>query len=634
MRVRKSKSKSKVKSGRDSKWDDLPITKFEPIKAGLKSHALEFLAQSGYHNRVFIESAHTKQGAIDAVNRIMRYGRTESGKYLIDTKWFRQQIRLTADLRLANVCTTGASQVSKSLVSYLVVVDLLVNGQVSIGWFYASRQSMFNQQPGQFQAIMKYWLRAVATERVKKHHPITRDSITRFGIGAAVGNFTYVNSASGESVGGATEGVENASFQASIVFLEEFSSYRKSLDASPRLGASQFRSHPVRPLGTPGAGFGIERMIEKCTHNFSPAVRCEHCRNIAWLEPKGCLLKPQKDAKGKLTYEGLRGEIVGFHSTDNTPETAYIICVNCGKKLDTEGLIDLVELYSKQTQQSADEFLDSIDCDVYTDPISIYLSPLLRMDTDPNRVKMLVADGLDPDNSAIYWQNKLGYATEIGSTGVTIAQYDKVLNLPAHTPRAKPFRVAGIDQGRAIHFLTIADVDPLDFSKVNLVYVGTIGQSEIKSTLEYHKVDFALIDNEPDILDTYKIVLSMKGKLSLGNQAQLQDTNLVKGTVRHGSEIADCIHFHNNLYIERVVKAFDYEGIRLNCKLPTVFRKHITSIRRDDSTGKWVRPPDHEDHFFYALVFLYAAIDAYKNKSRLTSASVGAPLKKLTLMVT
>lgn len=605
---------------------NLPIQKFDyipvPTIANVASKYLQLLGKD--LSSEYANFAITKYSGISAVERIMKYGRTEKGELLKDTKWFRQQIRITADNRIKYKLTTGASQISKSLVNYLCCVDDIISGNIDIGWFYASRQSMINQQPQQFQAIAKCWI-----EGLKNPPKVYRDSVTRFRVGNAIGNFTYVNSDSAEKSGGAAEAQQANAFSCSKIYLEERSSYKANVDVTPRLGASRLVSAPIIQMGTPGSGSGIEKDIKEAAHYFLPGVRCNDCEQITFLEPKGALLKGIRNNKnGRIEYFGLRGEILDYFSEDGTPRTAYVACQHCGCKITPEQIEDC-DLISKQSQQTVDEFLDELPDEIYFDSVAIYLSPLLRVPDDPFRLQQLIADGLEPENSLIYCQNKLGYPSELGSTGVTIDQFDHVFRLKPHQFQRKTYRIAGIDQNRGLHHIVIGEVD-IKGDWINLVYVGMISQSEIILTLKNYKVDYCLIDNEPDRIDTYKISLKLPDKLALADQRDIRDSFKLD-TVRHGDEEIPCYLINNQLYIELFVKFFDADKIRFDCKLPKTFQRHVTSVRQNPNTGKWERPPDHEDHFFFSVVFLMAAIDVFKRDKSPNLSTVNNPKSRVVM---
>ncbi|WP_438555938.1 hypothetical protein [Chroococcidiopsis sp.] len=548
-----------------------------------------------------------RQHAIDAVDRIMLYGRTEKGDPLDDTKWFRQQIRLTADNRIAYVITTGASQVSKSLVNYLDAIDTLITGQLDIGWFYASRTSMNNQQPSQFQRMVHHWVKAA-----KVTLEIDRDAVSRFMIGNAIANFSYANSDSTEKSGGASEGKEQASFQASKLYLEEKSSHKATVDVTPRLGASRLLSKPIRELGTPGAGVGIERSMLEAKHVFCPAVHCRKCKQVTWLEPKGALLKPIVDSKTNAPkYFNARGEIIDYHAREpGRPESAFIACVHCGYPVTNHEIINC-DLRSKVTLESVDEYLDSIPDDiVQIEPVAIYLSPLLRIPSDPMRVWQLIRDGLNPVNPSIYQQNKLGYASVSDNSGVSPYDFERVISLDpwVFSGTSKPQRFLGIDQGRDTHYAVILECDG---DAANIIHADTVAQYEINDLIKRFEVTKGFMDNEPDRLSAYEIVQANDGILALADQRTI-DVSYKEITVKHGAIEIPAYAINSNTFKDLVIANFVENNYRIACELHRKFQKHITSVKRNSDTGKLERPADHDDDFFFAMMFAHAAESLYK----------------------
>ncbi|MGL5076114.1 MAG: hypothetical protein ACRDBG_09790 [Waterburya sp.] len=557
----------------------------------------------------------------------MKHGRTETGKPLRDSKWFRQQLRLTADNRLKHVLTTGASQISKSLANYLVAIDDLINGQINIGWFYASRTSMFNQQPEQFQKMIQYWIKNETRE-----FKIGRESTTRYSVGNATANFSYASSQSQVKSGGASEGKEQASFQASKLYLEEKSSWDVTVDVTPRLGASELVSKPIRDIGTPGDGNGIERDIFEAAHDFQPSVICRKCNNITWLHPKGALLKSVLDEKsGKEKWFSSRGEILDFHSTDGTPRWAYIACMHCGNEITADDIVDC-DLRSRVTLITADEFLDELpENQVFLEPIGIYLSPLLKMTEDPYRHIELIRDGLEPENPKIYCQNKLGIASEMSSTGVSFTQYDRVIDLSAWK-LDDPIRVAGVDQGNENFWITIIEFNPRNPNYYNIVHANTVGVNDLLSVMKYHRVTLMALDNEPGRKFARDFQNENPDLVYLVDQRDIED--LYKPVVVKYGELEISVYaISNSIYQERVIADFDDEHVKVDCTPHRKFKKHITSIQRDINTGRFVRPADHDDDLFYSSMFALVAKDLYlaklRNKKSTVSVPVGGKLQNI-----
>jgi len=555
--------------------------------------ALKLLEKLETSKNKYLELSLQKEGAIAALQRIKRYGVTETNEPINWSKWLEQQIRLTADNRLRHVITTGASQISKSLGNYLVAIDDLVNGQINIAWVYASRSSMQNQQPSQFQAMIGGWL-----ERQKNNYSISRDAITRYKIGRAIANFTYANSVNESKQGGAAEGKEQNSFQASKLYLEEKSSHG-NCDLTPRLGASILISKPIRELGTPGNGTGIEKSVREALHNFVPGIKCPYCKKKSRLHPLGNLFK--KDPISKQYFDA-RGHIIDYYKDESGEPT--IVCNHCLEDIyQAVTETDDIELYSEQSGESVDEFLDRLGDRIFFDSIAIYLSPLLRCPSDPFRVKDLVKEGLNPESVLIFHQNKLGIESKFTLNGVSFEDLEKAYQAPWKLN--KPKRFVGIDQGTEHHYLI--DLEVFD-DVVNIKNAIAIKETEINTYLKFHKIDFAIIDNEPGRMSANKLANASNGKLAIADQRDIM-TDYSEIKVEYGGEQLDCYAINNTLYHEKVIYDFVEEKVRISCNPHAKFNKHITAVKRDLSTGKFIRPADHDDDFFYAYLFARSAID-------------------------
>lgn len=559
----------------------------------------------------YFENAMHRDGAIAALKRIKKHGLTESEEKINWSKWFEQQVRLTADKRVRLVITTGASQISKSLGNYLVAIDDLINGQINIAWCYASRSSMQNQQPSQFQAMITAWLLSQSVT-----FRIQRDAITRYKIGKAIANFTYANSVNETKSGGAAEGKEQNSFQASALYLEEKSSHG-STDLSPRLGASLIASKPIRELGTPGNGNGIEKSLKACQHNFEPGLICPKCDRVSTLHPLGNLFK-----KNRLTnnYFDTRGHIQDYYKNDKGEP--IIVCNHCNADLTLViADIDKIEFYSLQTWKTIDQFLDDIPNEIYYQSVSIYLSPLLRCASDPYRLKDLVEDGKNPESVLIFHQNKLGLESKFTLNGIGFDDFNHAKNIPWQLK--KPKRYVGIDQGTDTHYLV--DLEVLG-DQVNLMNAIAIRESDIIAYLKYHKIDFALMDGEPGRMSANVLSKQSGGKLAIADQREIA-TDFAPIKVKYGGEEIDCYAINNNLYQEKVIYDFIEQKVRFKCDPHEKFKSHITAVKRDISTGKFLRPANHQDDFFYSYLFAKAAIDIAPKKAIATSANVRSPLK-------
>jgi hypothetical protein len=381
-----------------------------PVKANSFSRQALALRQQ------YIDQSLKKQGAIAAVDRIMSHGCTEKGLPLKPSDWFRDQLRLTADMRLRSVLTTGASQVSKTIGNVNVLADCLVFGQIDCGYFFDSRDNLYNNQPMQIQPVLDHYV-----ESAKQNLAIGRAMVARFSYGLANGYFFYVTGDSKESTGGAAESSKVASVSISAAWLEEYSSWG-NVDITPRLGAGAIASKPQRKLGTPGGGSSkVDKDLASADHVFYPSIVCQCCDRVTYLDVKGALLKPIKDPKtGSDKYFNARGEIYDYWSTDKTPETAFIACLHCHNPITRSHLLT-TRLRDRLSGELTDNFLDRLpDGEVYSGTVAIVLSPLLRASDDPMRSSDLIREGLEPENPLIYCQNKLGVVSSLSSFGISL----------------------------------------------------------------------------------------------------------------------------------------------------------------------------------------------------------------------
>ncbi|MCC5622700.1 hypothetical protein [Nostoc sp. CHAB 5715] len=121
-------------------------------------------------------------------------------------------------------------------------------------------------------------------------------NLKTFQVMGATTQFTYVSvSKKRESDDGrASAGGVNVGFSADVLIKEERSQYPPGAGdpLNRRLDAARLPSRPIRELGTPGSGNGVEAEIKAADYHFYPHYTCPYCEAIAPLHPKGCLLKP------------------------------------------------------------------------------------------------------------------------------------------------------------------------------------------------------------------------------------------------------------------------------------------------------------------------------------------------------
>lgn len=235
--------------------------------------------------------------------------------------------------------TTGAAQIGKTLAHVLLVCYCVVDLKLNTLWTYAQERTLNRLVPRQFRPLIRHWL--------KRHGILLKRSAgvqsnTLFQVGDANASFTYVSTVGANSTGGAAAGGSIIGETADIAFLEERSQYPPGADAPiyRRLDASSIPTHPVRQLGTPGAGAGIEAEIVSADYYFYPAIVCTHCGKEIFLDPKGCLLKPIErvlpNGEVKTSYLSESGKPVDWYCSDpnNPVKTAQFCCYECGSPIE------------------------------------------------------------------------------------------------------------------------------------------------------------------------------------------------------------------------------------------------------------------------------------------------------------
>jgi hypothetical protein len=310
--------------------------------------AFELVIDSGksMQRHAYIQDALTNGGK-GFVDRVRKYGVTDKGEPLRMTQWFCELLELLGDFRVPHVLTTGCSQLGKTALSTLLLVDTIVHGKLNAGWFYASRGSRDLNVPEQFYPVVTEWLDRLSQDTQETLITDTdRQNSSRYQVDGTTAVFSYANTSkpSPSRQGLAAAGGAAVSFTANVLFYEERSQWSPGV-ADPlirRLDASLIPTRPVRELGTPGSGLGIEVEVERSHYHFYPHYTCDACNQTHPLDPKGCLLRQftRKDPSGKevKAYLSLSGKPVHWWHRDeaDSVESAYLACSNCGHPIRDE----------------------------------------------------------------------------------------------------------------------------------------------------------------------------------------------------------------------------------------------------------------------------------------------------------
>lgn len=575
------------------------------------------------------------QGGKPFVENLIKYGCTEKGDRLNMPLWFREYSELLGDFRVSHVLTTGCSQLGKTLAHTLLNVNTVITTGLNTVWFYASRDSMQSNCAEQFLPAALHWIENVERDKgIKLRNENDRNLTTRFQIGGATAMFSYTSTskASPQRSGLASVGGAAASLTANLLFLEERSQMLPgTADPLPRrLDAGKIPTRPIRELGTPGGGMGIEQGFEDCSHHFYPHTNCPHCGSLVKLNPKGCLLKA---VKGKYLSES--GRAVEWHHHDNTDkvQSAYLACTYCLQELPKESL-QKARYYCLNTGIKLRDYLDSLPTDIkqivgMRHKVAISISPLTR-DVPYNLAAQLIQSGLTAVSTNDWQQQSLGLPSENLSTGIT---KEKIRDaIAASRPEGSPdFVLAGVDQGRSEDWLYITEyylpkddsLTPIEAANQTIrkiVFAQDVNRSEIPGYLLKYGVDFGLADSEPD--RTSMLKLADKTCLSLADQkATLMDA-VKEATVKDGGNEYPCWFIRNNRFQDEVLNIFlntAYDG-EICARLPRTWQEklkvqfdyrspilHLTAPTIDVHTMKWVRGKNNIDDLFYAAVFCEAA---------------------------
>lgn len=619
------------------------------IEAGVRLTADQLVAQS------------LASGGRPFVERALRYGRTERDRPIVATRSFLEYLELIGDFRVAHTLTTGCAQIGKTLAHTLLLCDCLSNGLNTL-WTYDKLNTLDRNVPSQFRPIVRYWLRGLGLDPGDEG---TQNN-SLYQIGAASGFFSYVSTSRPalRSDGTAAAGSAIVSLTADILFLEERSQYPPgSADPLPRrIDASLIPTRPIRELGTPGSGAGIERELKNVDFYFYPHYLCPDCSSTAPLDPKGCLLRPfeRRDASGELAIGYLseagkphsttdssgRMSAYWFHRDPESPvESAYIGCSVCGAELSDEVRRE-AHFRCLQTGTTLREFLDGLPEGIPPRryKVGISLSPLTRQ--SQGLAVEIIAGGLEAVRSDDWQQQGLGHPSENVQTSVSLELIQRAIAAP---PSASfDCVVAGIDQGRGSDWIWVVGVTlPPGWRKMpiaevetkavrTVLYGGDIVRSAIPDRLRALRVDFGLVDNEPDISSSSDLCRATV--LEMADQRSGQTDAVKPSKVSDGGIEYPCWLIRNEKFLKQVLTNFSltWEGNPLY-RLPRAWQRwegnpseaspliHLQGPRLDPDSGRWERGPGNVDDLYYAAMFSEAALHLYLSTKRSKAQTVYNP---------
>lgn len=591
----------------------------------------------------------------DFVKRLELFGCTEvKDDKLVLHKWIREFAAGIGDLRLYHVLTMGNAQCGKSLLNTLLMVDFLVFVGVNLVWFYPSKSQVDTLVPGMFGRVIRSYIKNVEeyfSRQLGKKLELTtkkdRQSNSNFEIRGATAYFRYASTSAKDHTesksGLAVVGGAASSISANGLFIDERSQIPPEAVGTlfRRLDAARLPGGFIREIGTSGSGQGIEIVVDNLDRHFYPHIICKNCKNIIALDPKGCLLKPNKNDPTK--YLSISGRPVNwFHKDEsNKIESAYFACPICRDEITDEQRLG-AHFRCKKTGESWINFKKSLP-DSLEDAlknrylVAFHLSPLLRQTKFNLAVKIIkVGAGYENTSPKDWVQQMLGHPSESDNYKITRELLAASIN--RYKFETTPiFTVCGIDQGRNQDWLVITQVWIEGFTKLGnkfwydsldnksaimaiddayrkVVFAAPVDRKRIPEILRQYKVDFGFIDNEPDISQAYEI--SKRTCLEMADQ-KTNFLDIVKEIHVYGGSLELPAYGINSEYFkDAVLNSFVNERVSMfdfNVKdngYESITR-HMTACDKDPITLKWSRPADHNDDIFFAFMFCEAALHQY-----------------------
>lgn len=605
-----------------------------------KKKQLDLSKQTNFdHKQTILAEIASGEAAKRFVQDVCNYGTSDSGDPLQISEWFKESLRLIGDLRVHEVYVSGSAQIGKSTASYLFAVWLLVEARFRVLWAYSNESVLLRLKPQQFDNYYLNWLKRKNEERDRRD--IFNTKVTQHNGGLI--NTVFVNKPNGGE-GAAAAGSNIVSVTADIAFLEERSQYQPgAADPVPqRLNFSIIPSKPIREIGTKGSGNGIESSIKEANYYFLPYAMCTCCEKLVPLHAFGCLIKSVNGDNDPLTGQFLDADnkIVDWFNRDSKDavNTAYFACPYCEAEITDRQRTEafFVDHYSKIRLS---EFLDKLDPTNQTGRIkvAIDLTPLLRI-TAYNLASDLINTGLTTTNIADYLQQSLSVAFESVSRRITIESIQESIgrSLPK---RERSVMVAGLDQGRGSHFLSIAKVsfnecdDPvtsLASTTLRVLFCEPVHKNKILGHLADHKVKVFAFDCDPqrDWAKDMTVLASAYNPIMVQNKPKQNE-------VFKEIKIADAGDFYTayglrvSYFLNQTLIAFESGTVStplewsnylsLSKKLANPPYQFL-DLRYEEGNGAWIRSSRKNDDLHFATAYCYVAFYYYL-LNNLTDAS-------------
>ena len=625
-------------------WDFL-VSNYQKMVDIVKELANQYLEQSQREREdenlkareKAITLLETKEGALKFVEDLKHYGSNEKGEPLRISPWLEEYARLVGDLRVAEVYTSGAAQIGKSLIAALFYFWLVVECRLNALYVFAEFSALQRMVTIQFYPLFRNWLNRKG-EKQSSQDTKNKQMIQHQGSTAL---FTYAGTRNQSREGRAAAGGQIVSFSVDCAFMDEKSQYAPNAESpiQRRLDAGRLPTRPIREIGTPGSGQGIEKSIENADLDFYPHVFCPHCGEETSLHPFGALFKPRiiTDDSGEkiIKYLSESGKPEEWYYKDDRDPigSAYFACQHCHGELDQEARIN-AHFTCLKTGKHLTEFLDNFDTnDQKRWKAGITLSPLLR-ESKLNLASEIIQNGLTTSDTNDYQQQRLGVPSQDDSAGLTVKQIIDAIKAPDIETdyRQAVYTLAGLDQGRSTgDWLVIADyVLPLGHERMSLeeiidqtvrivLFGSNVNRGDVGNIAEKYGVEYGVLDNEPSI--TTGAELARELGWDMANQIANQKDAIKKTTVFDGGQEFLCWNIRNSKFLKQVKNTFllkHSDGYPL-MRLPPEWEKwennptemspirHLTAITYNNEVGMFVRPQDHVDDYYFAIAFMEVA---------------------------
>lgn len=568
-------------------------------------------------------------------------GSNERGEKINLSSWYVELLRAIADLRIGEVYVTGIAQNGKTLAMTNLILYLVMDLKLNALWAYDLQASLNIQVPSNFRPVADHWIKNSPSLQGNPNND--RRNNTIFQLGGGTIHFTYVSTSAGASnnAGRASAGGIAVGVNRDIIFKEERSQYPLGADAplNRRLDAGRIPTKPVREFGTPGSGAGIELQIKDADHHFFPYTKCSSCGEGYFLHPMGCLLKQvainSRDLGQEYSYLSPTGRPVDWHHHDegDPVNSAYFACSNCHTEISSS---DISNCWYQclNTGIRLEDYLTSFGSQIPSRRarIGISISALLKRSVT-NRAAEIIYEGLNTQNTVDWQQQMLGIPAQTENTGISLELLKAAIGAPI--PEGSPdFVLGGIDCGRGGHWYTeVAYYLPVGYSRLSLVEViersiryvrkvSLVDKNKLPSLVQ--GVDYGIVDNEPDRDWATRFCNSTVFEMADQKSGLTSAVKLSK--VIDGGIYSPCWFIRNEKFLKYVRNGFilsggdNYPLYRFpssflfylnNLKNERNFFRHLMSVSQDSMSGKWIRPNDGVDDYYYSLMFNEVAFYIY-----------------------